>query len=494
MKVPVLVLCALVGLTALPAEADQNNPRGSSNSSSSAQAADPVAEAYAQFLMAHRLEDDEDIDGAIAAYKRAMTLDPGAASIVADLANLYMRLNRVTDAINTAEQALKIDAKNRAAHQVLGSIYASQAMSGGRNQRTVQQESLPKAIDHLEQAIANTEVPADANTRALLSRLYIAANNYDKAIPMLAELVKQEPGWQDGAMLLMQAYTAAGRTDEALKWLEESAPENPDLYETLADYYSRQRRFADAAEAYGKAVDADPRNPDLRLRYAGSLINAGTPDTIAKARDVLTESLALRGNDERTMYLLSQAQRQLGDFAEAERTARQLISAFRTSPRGYLALAETLEERQGYSDVVDALAPAVTQFRSVQNGSTALSMLLPHLGFAYQQLGQSDKAIDTFSEALKLSPDDEVLTSYLLQAQLSAKKYTEALALVRAARQQDPDDLRLATIEAQALRQTGKTDEGIAILEGLVAKRGDDPQVYIALAQVYSDASRPAQA
>src|ERR1700720_4254227 len=95
---------------------------------------DPVAEAYSQFLLAHRLEDDNDIDGAIAAYKRAMTLDPQAADVASELADLYMRQDRMPDAIAAAELALKIAPSNREAHRVLGTIYASMASSGQPDQ------------------------------------------------------------------------------------------------------------------------------------------------------------------------------------------------------------------------------------------------------------------------------------------------------------------------------------------------------------------------
>src|SRR5262245_45657565 len=94
-----LVLVMLAGPTALPlAQAREH---------AAPQNSDRIAEAYAQFLMAHRYEDEDDVDGAIAAYRRAMSLDPAAAEIVSDLANLYMRANRPAEAIQVAEQALK---------------------------------------------------------------------------------------------------------------------------------------------------------------------------------------------------------------------------------------------------------------------------------------------------------------------------------------------------------------------------------------------------
>src|ERR1019366_78193 len=112
-----------------------------------------------------------------------------------DLANLYMRQNRSADATSAAEGALKIDAKNAQAHLVLGTIYATLASQDDNAQgaispaaRTAQHDNLAKAIDHLEQSIADPIGLPDANTRAMLSRLYITDGAYDKAIPMLADL------------------------------------------------------------------------------------------------------------------------------------------------------------------------------------------------------------------------------------------------------------------------------------------------------------------
>src|SRR5579859_1061374 len=132
-------LTVLLSFVAVPSSA--NPGQGGRQAAPS----DPVAEAYSQFLLAHRLEDDSDVDGAIAAYKRAMTLDPQAADVVSELADLYMRQNRVSEAVTTAEQALKIAPSNREAHRVLGTIYASMAspsQPGQRGSQQVQRENL----------------------------------------------------------------------------------------------------------------------------------------------------------------------------------------------------------------------------------------------------------------------------------------------------------------------------------------------------------------
>src|SRR5262245_46551013 len=183
------VLAAVVSLLAAPAQTRAQNTQ-----------ADRSGEAYAEFLNGRHLETTDNIDGAITAFKRAAQLDPRAADVVAELAGLYMRQSRLEEAITAGEQALKVEPANREAHRVLGVVYATLVESSRRqNGRQVQNggsqaENLAKAIQHLEQAF-DRQSDSDPNVRATLSRLYMAAGAFDKAIPLLQDLVSQEPGW-----------------------------------------------------------------------------------------------------------------------------------------------------------------------------------------------------------------------------------------------------------------------------------------------------------
>jgi tetratricopeptide (TPR) repeat protein len=462
-----------------------------------------IGEAYAQFLLGHHLEEADNIDGAIAAYKRAMELDPTAAEITAQLAGLYLRQNKIEDAMATAEQALKIAPANVEANRVLGIVYAALAESAsqrdgarGRGADPRSDENLAKAIRHLELAAARPpgpgQVQADPNVRATLARAYVHSGAFDKAIPLLTDLVDQEPGWSDGPLLLAEAYLGAGRPKDAITWLEGQS--DPRLVATLAEFYERDSRWSDAANAYKRALERSPRSNRLKTRYASALLKTGNRDDVGKARDVLTEITAAGSTDVEPLYLLSQAQRRLGDARAAEATARRVIAQNSRSPWGYYALAEALEERRQYQAIVTELAPVVAELRGRSDASITASLLLPHLGFAYQALGQADKAIGAFEEARKLSPKDPSIASYLIDANLAAKKYSAAADLAKAALADNPDDLRLMRLHAQALRQSGKADQGIAVLEDAVKKHADDPFAYIALAQLYSDVDRGVQA
>jgi tetratricopeptide (TPR) repeat protein len=467
--------------------------------SAQVEAAAKTGDAYSQFMLGRHLETADDIPGAIAAFKRAIQLDPKSSDAIAELAGLYMRQSRLDEAIATGEQALKIEPENREAHRVLGIVYATLVESGRRSGRgsqntTAMADNLAKATQHLEKAI-DRQLDSDPNVRATLARLYLASGAAEQAIPLLVELVSQEPGWTDGPGLLAQAYAGAGRDAEAIAWLEKSAADDPDLYATLAGFYERDRRWQDAANAYQQALAASPRNTDLKLQYASALINIGGKDALTKARDALSDIIAARPNDVRSLFQLSQVQRRLGDLGAAEAAARTVIAQNGRSPMGYYALAMALEERREYQGVIDALAPAAASFRASPGNNPAgdLGLLLPHLGFAYQELGDYDKAIAAFDEAHKLSPNDAAVTAYLAQANLSAKKYGAVIDLTRKARAGNPGELRFARLEAQALRQSGKPDEAVSVLQEF-AKQQNRPEGYVALAQIYSDNKRGADA
>ena len=69
-----------------------------------AQAADPAArsgDAYSQFMLGRHLETADDIPGAIAAFRRAIQLDPQSSDIIAELVE-SIRDGRAADGIALA--------------------------------------------------------------------------------------------------------------------------------------------------------------------------------------------------------------------------------------------------------------------------------------------------------------------------------------------------------------------------------------------------------
>ena len=173
-----------------------------------------------------------------------------------------------------------------------------------------------------------------------------------------------------------------------------------------------------------------------------------------------------------------------------------MIAQNAKSPWGYYALAEALEERRAYQAVVDELAPAVAEFRGkaadrsfdVAAAAAASRLRLP----GARSVRQGDRDVRRAHASCRPTirrwplPDRGEYRREEIRRGGRASRDSGAA--------QHPDDLRLARLEAQALRQNGKTDQGWRCSRMPCKQHGDDPTAYVALAQVYADADRGAQA
>lgn len=459
------------------------------------------ARAYALFLQARQLESDGDIEGAVRLFKEASSIDPSSGAILAELAGLYARQNRLREAITTAESALKANPDTTEAHWILGTVYASYAQGEQTTDnpaaRAAEKDYATKAIAHLEAVLNARGATAEPELLITLGRLYLRTSEPQKAIPVLGRFLDQEPDAMEGIGLEAEAYVQAGRVADAIKVLSQAAGREPSFYAPLAQLYEQIDRWNDAANTYEKALQQGVAGPELQRRYAVALLNAQRPGDAAKARDVLQQILQKNPKDTRAMYVLAQAQRAMSDYPAAEATARQLMAADPSGTSGPYALALMYEQQRNYRQVVNTLQPVVDRLSSPGAKSSAgadLTQLLVHLGFAYIDLNEPDQAIAVLQRARESAKDNPTVDVGLVQAQIAAKRYAQAADLAQKARVRHPHDVRLARLEADALRQSGQTDRGVAILEQARKERPEDPDSYVALAELLMSADRPAQA
>src|SRR3989454_8589351 len=76
-------------------------------------------EAYYHFSKARLLDDQGKTSQAIEEYKKALELDPNNSLIFSEMAESYLRNNRLREAIETAQKAVQSDNENIEAHKLL---------------------------------------------------------------------------------------------------------------------------------------------------------------------------------------------------------------------------------------------------------------------------------------------------------------------------------------------------------------------------------------
>jgi tetratricopeptide (TPR) repeat protein len=468
----------------------QPAPARPAQAASAPRAADPAA-AYYEFLVGRRLEGEGDIDAAVAAYERAAAADPRAAEVRAELAGLYARQNEATRAIAAAEDALRIDPESAEAHAVLGSIYAARLQQDASGQPAAGADA-SEAIEHLQKASAARRY--DVGLQLTLGRLYVGAHDYARATEVLGGLVEREPGIAEASWWLAQAYAGAGRRAEAIEALEEAVGFEPRFYRgllMLAELNEQERRWREAASAYARAADQNPRSVELRIRQASALLAGGQA---AEARDLLLKVADTNQTNGSVLYLLTDAQRTLKDFDAARATAQRLMSLEPKGLRGPYALALIEEEQHDTRSVIDTLEPLAAKTPTTAADTAHLGPVLIRLAYAYQELGEFDKAIATFERAQVVVGDASATQPLLAQAYAAAGRYDRALELVRAARQNRPDDERLLRVEAEALRNTGKADEAVALLAASREQFADDLDYQLGYATLLSQVDRTDEA
>jgi predicted Zn-dependent protease len=116
--------------------------------------------------------------------------------------------------------------------------------------------------------------------------------------------------------------------------------------------------------------------------------------------------------------------------------------------------------------------------------------VLVQLGIAQQQLANWDASIAAFSAAKSLTPDDQDIDAYLVQAHLTARRFDRAETLAREALARDPGQPRMVRMRAQALLKAGQAAAANKLLEDGVEKDPASREFVIGLADLYADQKR----
>jgi len=468
-----MVFAALLSLVAVNAQAAP---------AQAAPAADTVAQAYFQFVQGLTLEGRGDVEGAIAAYRKAIELSPKSGEIHAELATLYARENRVSEALTEAQAALGVDPDNRLAHRLLGFIQTAQAERPGPG---VSAETLAnQAVSHLEQSLASGV--RDSSAQLTLGRLYVQLGKHDQAIATLKSFLLEQPDYVDGIMLLAEAYDDSGRKTEAAAALQSAIdldPEQTRARAWLADLYERSNKWKDAATTWGDLVKLGPRARTYRSRYATALVNAGD---VAAGRQVLVDITKDSPRDISAWFLLSQVERQAGNSQGAEDAARHIAEIDPDDARGPLAMAEAKAARGDFKGAASALDARVTAAREddVRNGTYA--RMAASLADVLQEGGDKRGAITVLEAALKRDPTDSALQFGLAAAYDRNAQIDDAERAFRALIAKEPDNADALNYLGYMLAEHDKKlDEAVELVKRALVVEPENPSYLDSLGWVY---------
>lgn len=300
--------------------------------------------------------------------------------------------------------------------------------------------------------------------------------------------------------LMARRLESQGDNTGALAALERAASADPRAAEVKAEIASFQLRRSkrdEAEKAAREAIALDDEN--IEGHKVLGLIYAATADTFngrAQAAQFAASAKEAIAHLERAVadvsgasdinlhYTLGRLYMRMGDNAKAVAALTRVVDQNPGSVQGRLSLAQAYaagDDLQGAIDTLDII---------VDEEPRVASTLAQYL----EQAGLLKEAADTYTKAIALQPMSRELKFRRVAALFSAKDYAQAAAFAGEAQAQHPEDLRFPRLRARALFETGATARAFAVIEPAAKAAPKDTAMQFALADMYNDAGRDADA
>jgi tetratricopeptide (TPR) repeat protein len=299
--------------------------------------------------------------------------------------------------------------------------------------------------------------------------------------------------------------TNYGRPEYATRAIEEyklaldADPSSKYLNSGLAELYLRTGRVRDAVLAAQDILKSDPNNLDAHkllgrvyLQSLGNVQNGGPSEKVLQlAIAEYSKIVQLQANDIESRLLLGQLYTLAHDTPHAE---EQFRAAQRIDPNSEDVV---LNLARLYSDSGD-MTHAIQVLNAVPEDDRSAKMDYA-LGMSYDQLKDNKNAIDAYSKAFDMEPDNLDAERGLAQALLNDNQLGPALKHFEAISTADPQDAQTYLRIAEIQRRQGHYELALTTLKKAKALASDSLEISFNEALIddslgrYDDASQTLQ-
>jgi tetratricopeptide (TPR) repeat protein len=499
------------------------------------------AEALAHFVDGMSLEENGEMDKALAAYRKVLDVDPGEADLASRVAALLTREDDFPQAIDILKDAIKANPNASGPLLQLAFIYAKYL------RRTDQ------AIDYVNRAIALDPHNIEAYER--LCEIALAAGDEKKALQSLdraAEIKNDDPVfWARLGKLYASIIfkpdrpskpDEIARVNDIFKKAASHAADNPAVLKDVGDYYAATQQVKEAIPLYLRLLELEPDDTNAREKLATGFVLtnqrdkaiemleaiikehpetyqpydllAGLLDDAARAleREKKTDQAkagfakaaanyeqSLTINPRRASPYLHLAELLLGPLKENERAVKVLSEARQHFPQMpeivyYLGIAQ--REAKHFQEAVATFEEALHEAEA-EGAEIANARFYFDYGATAEQAGLYDKAADLFKKSIAVDPANAA-DAYNYLAYMWVEHDThldEAEQMIKLALQADPNNgAYIDTLGWLEFRQD-KFDQALSDLLRAAQKLSrDDPVVLEHIGDAYAKLNKSAQA
>jgi pentatricopeptide repeat protein len=455
----------------------------------------PVAQdrgqSYYYFSLAKWFEEKGNLDRAVSNMRTALRYDSPSSALRVELAGLLLKAGDLQESLEVAEEAAKINPKDPEPHWLLANIHLGLE---GRGRRP-SEESLKKAAKELE--AMKEDAPGDERSYFRLGQVYFSLNQPEKAIEAYEKFQSLVPdSVDDGYMAIADYYQRTGDEQKKIEYLQKAVAKSPESAQSLtalAAAYSKLGKEKEAIPLLRKAIELSDGNPLIKKQLAMSLVSAGEH---SEAKSVLADLLRIDPGDNSTKVLLGRVQLGEKHYSEAIETFKGVLQEVPDFLEAEFYLGDAYEQSgdpvsaaRVYSDLAAKSKDGTDEYQS------NLPVFQQRLASAYQQMGETQKAIAIYEEMIKGQSTPDMRVIFLLINGLRVdRQYERALALGKQYHDKNPADDGITLVYARTLADAGKTKEGAELLTKLLASDPKNLDAYINLSQIYIQGQRYSEA
>lgn len=354
-----------------------------------------------------------DADSAVESFEAAIELDPDSVDAVTALGLTLIKAGRTDEAIALAEKLSRHESGGIRALKIRASALAANG-------------DLPAAEKALREALGQEET--DIGTHLLLGRVLVAAKRPDEAAGILREATRIRPEAAAAHTQLVQVLLSAGDEEGALaaataagriKGLE--AQSHILRYHCLRNIGRRKESIAELENA----VRIDPENP-VALGYLGEM-SLAEGDLVA-GRQYLKQAASNSPRNLRVLMRLGVLAQMSGHAQEAEEWYEKLLAQHPDFSPAVNNLAFLLSADPASADRAVLLATRAVK-HDPENGEYRDT-----LAVALSAAGRHDDAVLAAQEAMRLLPENAMITVRSARVHRDAGKFEEARALAEKAK------------------------------------------------------------
>lgn len=455
---------------------------------------DPVkpdrAQAYYHYATGKLREKEGSWDKAEEEMRKALQLDPGNSELIAEVAEFYLRVRKVNEAIDLCKEAIKLNNDNADAHYLLGNIYSF--VTGQPEFKVTPEDALREF---------NEVIRIDPNHTAAqfrLGQLYLRAQKPEKAVEFFQSFNSQTGGNDESYYYLAVAYEAMDRLDEAINAVQSSVQmqPNPRNLELLGNLLTKAGRSKEATDTFRKILGEEGgNNIEVKKRLAATLMGNNEFD---EAAQLLEDVVSQDSEDLASLVQLGKAYfglRKLDKALETFESALKLDPA-NVGTKFYIAYVheekgDTQEALASFRKLLDETYKPAGKYSPQEFEDRVLFQR--HMAFIYQDSGELDKAIEEFRGILSMQDKPENYRS-LISALRQAHKNAEALQLSAEGLKKNPDDKYLALANSQLVSEVEGFDKAQKLAQALIDKNPKDIDYYVSFSQICLEAKRYTEA